>query len=516
MVGFFWTAATKDIYNVSIHHNKVKDAPWCFVGSRQQGTTYHLYGLNVSDNYILHGQGPQIVFYNSYNGKAMNNTFVNPYGFTIQLYNDCHASLISQNTTYFKSSEINFAEVDWLNKDAATGLVSLWFGQMRPGKGLQSPNVGTIVTNNTSYGSGIYIMSGTEDAIIEGNNIYNSEDVGISYGGSYLELGDATTAYNITQDGNTYIYTYSGVGTNPAITSENPPIGSRVYFYGGNMSAVNAGYQDVVNSGNGFFTVYNLSGTAENGKVSTVRWSTGKNITIKNNNIYQCQFAGLYLSESFFPTNITGNNLYGNHISTANYGSRVIRANMAILGNMFNIKNNVIRQFNGAPLYGIHLVTGTEISGYLAGSTTLVDLINITDNDIVGGGRTSVFYDPDGNHRGNVQLVPTETTTANRNFEFAGLLGKTKIFTYQKVDIADDGTVNLPNATSGIVIVSCNAEGGMWLVQVDGTVTKISGTTNTDNADTDTKLDVYDGGTKAIVKNRLGAVGDIKITYLYY
>jgi hypothetical protein len=66
-----------------------------------------------------------------------------------------------------------------------------------------------------------------------------------------------------------------------------------------------------------------------------------------------------------------------------------------------------------------------------------------------------------------------------------------------------------------MVLVSCNGEAGMWLVQADGTVTKISGSTNTDAADTDAKLCVYDGGTGATVKNRLGATGEIRIVYYY-
>jgi len=90
-----------------------------------------------------------------------------------------------------------------------------------------------------------------------------------------------------------------------------------------------------------------------------------------------------------------------------------------------------------------------------------------------------------------------------------------KTFKYAVAALADDGTVSLPNASSGIVKVSCNAEGGEWKVNTDGSVVKLSGTTNTDAADTDAKLDVYDGGTYAIVKNRLGATGNCSIVYEY-
>jgi len=99
--------------------------------------------------------------------------------------------------------------------------------------------------------------------------------------------------------------------------------------------------------------------------------------------------------------------------------------------------------------------------------------------------------------------------------QLIGGTGTTKLFSHQADDLADDGTVTLPDATSGMVLVSCNAEAGTWLVQTDGTVTKISGSTNTAAADTDANLCVYDGGTGAIVKNRLNATGEIRIVYYY-
>jgi len=113
------------------------------------------------------------------------------------------------------------------------------------------------------------------------------------------------------------------------------------------------------------------------------------------------------------------------------------------------------------------------------------------------------------------QAGPHFRTEGGGIFGMRSDTGTTLQYVYQKDDLADDGTVTLPDATSGIVFVSCNAEAGMWLVQADGTVTKISGSTNTAAADTDGSLCVYDGGTGAIVKNRLGATGEIRIIYYY-
>jgi hypothetical protein len=113
------------------------------------------------------------------------------------------------------------------------------------------------------------------------------------------------------------------------------------------------------------------------------------------------------------------------------------------------------------------------------------------------------------------QAGPHFRTEGGGIFGMRSDTGTTLQYVYQKDDLADDGTVTLPDATSGMVLVSCNGEAGMWLVQADGTVTKISGSTNTAAADTDANLCVYDSGTGATVKNRLGATGEIRIVYYY-
>jgi hypothetical protein len=99
---------------------------------------------------------------------------------------------------------------------------------------------------------------------------------------------------------------------------------------------------------------------------------------------------------------------------------------------------------------------------------------------------------------------------------FRSPAGTLNTYTYQDDAIADDGTVVLPDATSGICIVSCNAEAGIFLIQTSGAVTLLSTTTgNVAVADTDTDLCVYDSGTGATVKNRLGATGELRIVYYY-
>lgn len=97
---------------------------------------------------------------------------------------------------------------------------------------------------------------------------------------------------------------------------------------------------------------------------------------------------------------------------------------------------------------------------------------------------------------------------------FQPVLGTVDQLVYQNDALADNGTVNLTDATSGLVFVSCNAEAGMWLVEADGGCTKIAGSTNTADTESDTDLCVYDGGgTIAIVKNMLGVAGETRIIY---
>jgi hypothetical protein len=95
------------------------------------------------------------------------------------------------------------------------------------------------------------------------------------------------------------------------------------------------------------------------------------------------------------------------------------------------------------------------------------------------------------------------------------MTGTVKRFVYQADAMADDAEISLPDATDGIVLVQMNAEAMFAIVNADGTSTKISGSTNTAVTDSDTDLCVYDGGTAANVKNRLGATAATRVVYWY-
>lgn len=112
----------------------------------------------------------------------------------------------------------------------------------------------------------------------------------------------------------------------------------------------------------------------------------------------------------------------------------------------------------------------------------------------------------------------------NSNYAFVpDNAGTLKFWTYQADDIADEGTVNLPDATSGMIF-ACITDpddvfadaSGFWMVSHDGACTLVSGTAGTTAAtDSDGDLCVYDGGTHGIIKNRMGNIGEIRAFYFY-
>jgi hypothetical protein len=120
---------------------------------------------------------------------------------------------------------------------------------------------------------------------------------------------------------------------------------------------------------------------------------------------------------------------------------------------------------------------------------------------------------------GGLTVDVTSDGTASVDFAdpvyMSGGTGTVKIFTHQDDSIADDGTVSLPDATDGVLIVSCGAESAHAVVQADGSVADVSSTTNVDYADTDANLAIFDGGTSVTVKNRLGGARAIRIFYIY-
>jgi hypothetical protein len=98
-------------------------------------------------------------------------------------------------------------------------------------------------------------------------------------------------------------------------------------------------------------------------------------------------------------------------------------------------------------------------------------------------------------------------------------VGDLTMITYSD-SLADDASLSLPGGVSGYGWVKADTigerEAMFFLFDADGTITKLtSSTTNTDSADTDDKLCVYDGGSYGIVKNRLAGTRKVRIHIEY-
>lgn len=178
-----------------------------------------------------------------------------------------------------------------------------------------------------------------------------------------------------------------------------------------------------------------------------------------------------------------------------------------------------------------NVISGATVSVYLTGTTTAASVYTASTGGTAVNSVTSAtsgaftFYVDESDYGYgqlfDLSIAKTGYSTATwTGVEVIKLpwttgAGTPKFYTYQADALADDGTITLPDATSGFALVSCNAECGLWGIQSDGTVTKISGSTNTAATDSDGDLCIYDGGTGAIVKNRLGATGEIRVFYMY-
>ena len=71
--------------------------------------------------------------------------------------------------------------------------------------------------------------------------------------------------------------------------------------------------------------------------------------------------------------------------------------------------------------------------------------------------------------------------------------------------VADEASITLPTAVSGMLKVWTEAEYSEFFIKADGSVEYIRLSDNAIDSDTDGNLCVYDGGSNAaVIKNRLG------------
>ncbi len=179
-----------------------------------------------------------------------------------------------------------------------------------------------------------------------------------------------------------------------------------------------------------------------------------------------------------------------------------------------------------------HPVLGGTASVYLAGTTTAASVYTASSGGTAVNSVTSSTTDgtfelyvdeSDYGFGQKFEVILSKAGYTSQTYDNLEILklpwttgaGVPRFWTYQADALADDATVSLPDATSGFLLVSCNAECALFGIQTSGAVTKIAGSTNTAATDSDGNLCAADNGTGAIIKNRLGATGEIRAFYVY-
>ena len=151
---------------------------------------------------------------------------------------------------------------------------------------------------------------------------------------------------------------------------------------------------------------------------------------------------------------------------------------------------------------------GTEGSGgaYINGATIFARLDGTAGTEDMPT-KLEFATTPDGTN----SSVIRQTIYNDGIFEYNGLKEAKSSET-----VADEGTITLAVTVAGNLKVW--TDGGNYLevyVDTDGTVTQLVANGSTATTDSDTNLCVYDGGTGAVIKNRLGASKVVRYIFNY-
>lgn len=124
-----------------------------------------------------------------------------------------------------------------------------------------------------------------------------------------------------------------------------------------------------------------------------------------------------------------------------------------------------------------------------------------------GGDNTSAFV---------INIATTGTQNERWRLDNNGVEGINGLYRKQSSEsVADDGTINLPTGVSGICETWTEAEHMKAYVAADGTVTLLYYTANCVATNTDTKFCLYDGGSGAVIANRLGSTKTVRYIFNY-
>lgn len=145
-----------------------------------------------------------------------------------------------------------------------------------------------------------------------------------------------------------------------------------------------------------------------------------------------------------------------------------------------------------------------EVNGNIKGDTNKIDVLKLNGISVDSIIPASSFTGNLGNSTTSVDTVFSAVFQSNTA---VSSIRDSLVTKCECSNVADDGTIVLPDAiTQSLIIwVDGDDEWALAAIQADGTVTLPVTVGSVVNTDTDANLCIYDSGTGATIKNRLGS-----------
>lgn len=116
---------------------------------------------------------------------------------------------------------------------------------------------------------------------------------------------------------------------------------------------------------------------------------------------------------------------------------------------------------------------------------------------------------------GDATHRPKDVYVAGNIQQGGAIAGALNRWVYQNDTLADDASVDLPDAVDGFGFFQCGIESALFTVAADGSCLITAGSTNAVATDTDVKACIFDNGTNGRFRNRLGSAQVVRIWFLY-
>lgn len=404
-----------------------------------------------------------------------------------------------------------------------------------------NPSTGNDSTNDGSQSSPFATM----DKLLEVYEDYVNEDLvrfnlatGTYTGNFDLSIrknnldiiGDNTTPSNvvfaaeavdepiINIDGYGGIVSITGIKTQGATESNGINIGNHADVEIGKINCFNNLYGIYIDTLSTLQFITGYSGTTIDGNdiensegILATRGSkifTYQDITMQkvNTGLFTNNQSSFTCS-SAVTTTINLSNTVDNYagILNRNYSYLFLNGTLSIEGNAPDSNNLGIQSVNSK----VDFVSASTIN-----LNNLLYGIQGTNKSIFSQGNATVTFNYTGcTHNAALDESCVSNTDFDTTIEDIEDIDNTYDLTYQSdkrytrqisQSVADDGTITLTTSKTGILRVFTDSEYAECFIKADGTVTLLYNSANVANTDSDTNLCIYDGGTGAVIKNRLG------------